>query len=234
MKQKSKRMNICFVLIALALLFLLCINVAYAYFSAQNTISSNSKMGVLNFGWATQNTTFVGLTTEIVPNTTSGEVSRGESFGFKVKSNSEVINSSNKLGFVILQGSVDAYIRIWVDAYEKNNDGTLADENFGQYFELLIEEENIIYNGNKHQSGTNEKGELEENNIYYLKFEQPATYPSNIADYFIYGLKLSETAPLKMLEKDFKITISFDAVQVANEAYLSVFTDWRGYSDSWR
>ena len=238
MKKKSYDIKIYLALIALALIFLLGINVTFAYFSAKSELNGSSEMSNLEFVWATATQTYEeGKEVSITPNTTNGVISRGTTFGFyieNIESDDEVVDENNMYGLLAKPYTANSYIRVWVDAYEviDSETLTLGDENFGRYFQIQFTDYDPA--GITRYESTERSDGNQTNIITYFTFEADDEYKvNNILLLFISGIKLLENAPLQILDKDIKLTLNFEAVQSENGAYLSVFNDWKGYSSSW-
>lgn len=220
MRKISKESKLYPILVIVTLIFLLSINVAYAYFTSRSYVVGDTNFATLDVGWIYRKesgSSAIDIANSSTINPVLSSINRGETVSFKIGG-----DSVNSLGFKTLEGSTGAYVRFWVDAYivdSTNSDGTLnlGSVNYGKFFQLMI-------------SGVVPESNYSEENpplniVYY-------TSVSGMS-WCIDSIKLLEEAPIDLLSKEVSLSISFEAVQSSNEAFKSVFNDWKGYSDSW-
>jgi len=231
MKQSSKEIKIISALVILVLVFLFSYNVTMSYFTA--TASIKGRLGVPNldvsFGtWssATSEGTRVSDSIQIYP--LSSNISRGQTFHFSLT------NGGSKIDTVSLmntEDSCDAYVRIYVEAYEILGADSYGTTDYGQYFELGILYGTNFVSGNLVYSKYNDKVTYFYNQTLSLQEGEEGYVDQPIFD----TMRLSTTAPASIMGKQFKITISLDDIQSANEAFKSwdKTVDGRGYCSSW-
>lgn len=227
MRKISKESKLYPILVIVALIFLLSINVAYAYFTSRSYVVGDTNFATLDVNWQYEGTAGTEtITNGITINPIISSINRGETVKFKIGE-----QSINRLGFKLAEGSTGAYIRFWVDAYVvngTNGDGSLnlSTMNYGNYFQLRISD--VDYPTFTENTYTSNEVTYT-NRIYYSAGE----VNTNIDLWCIDSIKLLEDAPIDLLSKEVSLSISFEAVQSSNEAFKSVFNDWKGYSDSW-
>ena len=244
MKQTKKYLNILptFILIVFAIL---CITrVTYSYFTATANVSGESNFSSINvnFMYFKDVNGFNSVTVakqengqanslKIVPST--GTIARGVPFEFNLASdNSKVYNLS------IYSEGCDVYVRFWIDAFIKTGN-TLGTTNYGKYFLL---EEGFAKPYTKQNSSSLTKtcyygkvrlGDDAENGIYPTLTLGNTLTLSDLYDDMT-G-ELADEVPVELMGEQLEISISFEAVQAANKAYLSVFNDTeKGYYKNWR
>lgn len=220
MRKISKESKLYPILVIVTLIFLLSINVAYAYFTSRSYVVGDTNFSTLEVGWVYRKestSSAIDIANSSTINPVLSSINRGEAVNFKIGS-----DSVNSLGFRTLDGSTSAYVRFWVDAYivdSTNSDGTLnlGSVNYGKFFQIMIS--GVVPESSERTQGSNS------NIIYYASVSGTS--------WCIGSIKLLETAPIDLLSKEVSLSISFEAVQSSNEAFKSVFNDWKGYSDSW-
>lgn len=224
MKKAKFNSKILMSLILLALAFFGVFNVTYSYFT-----STAFKDGTLDFPdinvqfyyrEAGDIVFLTTLSTQLYPLTTT--IARGETFQVSSSPTSEAINA---IGIQNMEGSCDVYIRFWLDAYIVDANGNPTSQtNYGKYFLFTELIDNSFIK--------NEGGSVAGSWCYFILESQSAGDGAEFGN----SLKLSEDAPAEMLGKSIRINLSFEAVQQANQAYLSVFGqegDTKGYFMGW-
>ncbi len=230
MKQKSRYSKLYAILALLALLFLLCINVTSAYFSAQKRLEETSSMVDLSAAWMCTHddgSKILSATNNIVEvEPSTGTITRGQFFGFNIVDGDTKINDCT-LGFNV--SGCPAYVRFWVTAYPIVGENVVTDINYGKYFTLDVGTAAIMELKENPDNLEDEENEIyETNNIYYLK-QAVGAYVGSGSRGVISQMKLNEDAPASVMGKTFQIRIHFEAVQAANQAYKTVFNDWKSY-----
>ncbi len=216
MKHTSKNTNIITYIVILTLIVLCAFNITYSYFT-----STATKKGDLTFANLDVKFSYtVGANSPIVIDTEeyevipSSSIRRGVKFGF-LTTDGQTISSLN---FNTSRDSCDCYIRFKVDAFKTDDNTT----NYGRYFELSVNSSFV--------SKKTIVGETETNVIYYMNDAISAGLNYSFAT----GMTLLANAPVEMLNSEFRVVITYKAVQSANEAYKSEFNDEWGYLESWR
>ncbi len=199
----------------------------FAYFTGTSDKSGDLTFGSLqvNFAYRAE-----GSGAEIVYDDvlnvipSSDQIKRGDEFDICLMTDSGDRSSViNNLMFYSPSSSADSYVRFRVNAYVVKSSGNIdTSTNYGQYFRLIVSAD-VSY-----QTITN--GGVT-NTIYYLNPTLGTTQNTYLT--FATGMQLLNEAPLSILNTDIQITITFEAVQASNKAYLSVFDDGWGYSSSW-
>ncbi len=223
MKSTSKQIKLLGLMIILILSFLFAFNVTYAYFSASHRVTGNIYFADLNvrFAYSASGSITVldeGETTLSIRPATNAPISRGSSFNLALADGTAI----TYLAFNSSPDSCASYIRYRIDAYVVENGVEDTSVNYGQYFEFSGTGSNIDTEREvKTVAGVT-------NAIYFIQ-----TTVNSGTRTFASSITLLDTAPIDILNSQIKLTITFEAVQAANQAYLSVFNDGWGYSDSW-
>lgn len=221
MKAEKKTAKIIGYVIILALVFLCAFNITYSYFTATDQATGTLRFGNLNvrfaYGYGSGSVEVVDSDTlTVFPNASS--VNIGDSFTLLLENGTDV----SYLAFNSSSDSTSSYIRFRINAY-KQNDGVLdLSTNYGQYFDFAGRNSSDIMRSVRTNGG-------ETNAIYYVR----SALATNSTMVFATGITLLSNAPISILNSELKITISFEAVQQANEAFRSVFNDGWGYHSSW-
>lgn len=217
MKANTKKSTSIITIIVLTMLFLLSMSVSYAYFTAMVSLSAEGAFGNVQVYWAYKIgddlTVYNGNTLALT--LASSPSIGGSAVGFKYDS-----SNISEIQITKANNSSDCYVRFWVDAYVAG-DAT----NYGKYFLLNC---GSIYDSALRDNGAN----LNYNRIYYYI----ASDHTGVLDgrYKVCdGISIISTAPIELSGASVDITITFEAVQAANEAYKSVFNDWKGYHAYW-
>ena len=221
MKQISKATKIIGVSIGLVLLFLCAFNITYSYFTARAVID-----GQINFGSLDVKVTYLttdnviyqypeGETTVTI-NVLGGQtISRGSEFKMASLDGKEI-------RYLAFSGSgTNSYVRFWVNAYKRSGESFDKSTNYGRYFTPVV-------SSNVFTSSLKTVGSVT-NNVYYITNAIGTAGVMGFAE----SMKFSADAPLELMDADVQIIITFEAVQASNKAYLSVFGDDWGYSNSW-
>lgn len=222
MKIKNKEIKIVGLFVILALIFLFAFNVTYSYFTSSYQVTGNINFSNLNvrFAYTTVSSPAAPIvvdeaTLTIRPSDSSGTIARGTTFQLALDNGTDL----SYLAFNASNDSCSSYIRFRINAYkveDSNIDNTI---NYGQYFEI---------DGNGFTSSLQTVNNVT-NTIYYMTNELNADQTVVFAT----GIKLLEEAPVELLNSQVRLYIEFEAVQSANQAYLSVFNDGWGYSANW-
>lgn len=221
-RQEFKIVGLC---VIIALFFLCTFNVTYSYFTAVASINGQMDFYNLNvkYGYREKvdgvNNAVEDSTLIVSPN--KDVIARGENFEL-LYDNIAV----DYLYFLINANSCDCYIRFTLDAYKVRSNNTLdTSVNYGQYFEIgnktAVFTKKIVTNSNITKA------------VYYMNNTLTAGDYGNTYR-FCDSITLLNNAPVDMLNGELRLTITFKAVQAANEAYKSVFNDGWGYLDSWK
>ena len=242
MKKISKESKLFSILVILTLIFLLSINVVYAYFSARASASGEGKFGTLGVNWFyTKNQSYeeniINSGSVLNLNLNADTMNRGVSAGFIYGKGTDSTNDDDVidfLGFTLEEDSVDVYIRFWLDAYivlGENPDGTieLGQKNYGENFELMYSGVMAGVGGAEVKSNIVDGETIERNRIYYL----PSALTMSSSVTCIDSVKLKEDADIEMLSEKISLTLNFEAVQASNKAYEDVFGDWKGFCNDW-
>ena len=219
-KNTSKQIKLLGLLVILTLIFLFAFNVTYAYFTASKRVTGNIQFSNLDirFAYRSNNVdTIVNTDTlTIYPSESTGVISRGGTIYLATESGADI----QYLAFSSTSDSTPSYIRYRINAYKVINETIDDSVNYGQYFEFQggnFVTRRILTVGN------------ETNAIYYIEEE----VAGNVRRVFASSIKLLETAPVALLNSQINLSITFEAVQSENQAYLSVFNDGWGYLESW-
>ena len=247
MKKVGKDVKILTTLVLLVLAFLSVFNITYSYFTATANIDGNLNFARLDvrFTYEIGNTETVLDNTSAVPlqvvpilENNKTTLSRGETFTFGIDGGNDTVNEIDSLYVkhnpedANMEDFADCYVRFWVDAFEiinTNGNITYGKTNFGKYF-LFDDGQGDNYITNKNNSKANSW-------CYFSKFALTAGDVSSTKVDSVYlgnTLTIDPNAPVDMLQKALKITISFEAIQTANSAHTSGFNDDRGYYKNWK
>lgn len=220
MKKQSKQIKLLGLMVILILTFLFAFNVTFAYFTASADVAGEIDFANLDvrFAYRTNNVdTIVNSDTlTVYPSASTGSITRGSTIYLATEDGADI----QYLAFHTSSDSTSSYIRYRINAYKVVNDTIDKSENFGQYFEF---QGNIDVTRQVHTvSG-------ETNAIYYIE----EAVAGNVSRVFASSIKLLETAPVTLLNSQINLTITFEAVQSQNQAYLALFNDGWGYLESW-
>lgn len=219
-KKTSKQIKLLGLLVILILTFLFAFNVTYSYFTATANVAGNIEFANLDVRFAYRSNNVDTLvdsdTLTVYPSASTGTIARGSTIYLATEDGDDI----QYLAFNSSIDSTSSYIRYRINAY-KVEDGTVdTSENFGQYFEFQgsidVTRRIQIVGG-------------ETNAIYYIEEE----VAGNVTRVFASSIKLLETAPVSLLNSQINLTITFEAVQSENQAYLAIFNDGWGYLESW-
>ena len=242
MKKVSKNAKLITTLALLVLAFFCSFNLTYAYFTASATLP-----GTLNF--SDVDVRFVVLDTVDGKDTylptnqdsytqdslytislypTEDTIPKGTPFTFSY-SNVEGASPIKQLAIQNMDNSTSVYVRFWIDAYIKDGETLKTDINYGKYITLPINDE-FYTRGEGAYAGSN-AGELATWCYYLINpiIEGGDEDTVNLGN----TLTIDENIPDDVLGNQLQITISLQAVQEANDAYLSAFNDARGYCLEW-
>ena len=231
MTKVSRSVKVVMSLVLLVLAFLCSFNATTSYFTA-----SSNKTGALNFPLLdVRFTTLIGASTpenqmqsspsNITLYPVGGSIPRGQAFELSLSDAADATAISN-IEIKNMTGSCEVYVRFWIDAYTYSN-GVKGTRNYGEYF--IIEETSEIVRG-----GISSKNQ-EASEKDWCYFVVPSIL-SGRAQIIGNQLKVADGLPDEVLGQQLKITMTLEAVQATNNAFLEVFgatTDKKGYCSEW-
>ena len=238
MKKIKSQMFISITLVLLA--FVCALNVTYSYFTASASIDGNVNFGDLNirFAYMVNSSTLPSDKTTISLYPESGTIEREKPFKLSLTEGGTAIDS---LLIQKMANSCACYVRFWVDAYvvteTQTDDGGkttyIVDKtkNYGKYFFLKTNES--VY--------TKSGGSVSGSWCYFVPeaFLNLSAYSidlGNTLELRDISAAESDKVPVDILGEKLKITLTVEAVQKTNKAYLSVFgkpEDTKGYYTYW-
>ena len=227
MKQSKKYFNLLVTIVMLVLAVVCLTNVTYSYFTTSHNAGGSVNFSDLDVKFFYKETTEEFETVEsstLELFSAAGAIAIGTPFQLAMSAGGSAIDS---IGFYLEENSCDAYIRFWIDAYVVNQDKTLDKTvNYGKYF-LLTETEYF----------TNDNGSVSGSKCYFgVEALSSVKYQLDIGNTLTLTDLDGDPVPVEILGETIQITISFEAVQKANQAYLSAFGDngdTKGYLNSW-
>ncbi len=239
MKQKS-RFSSTFISLVLLVLAILCVtDLTYSYFSATTSKEGNIKFDTLNVGFVWVDSD--GVTTEQIGNTSlklysaSGPIQRETEFELSIVEGGKPIQA---IGIQNFEGC-DCLVRFWIDAYIVKDGVAQTDENYGKYFFL----DDSVNTGSGLPVLTREDSSVSGSWCYFLTqtLTSFGAYDGigntlTLKNIPASGGRAESEVPVELLGQSLLITISLEAVQYANNAYLSVFGkagDTKGYYTGW-
>lgn len=235
MKQHIKYSNI-FITLVLLVLAVLCIsNVTYSYFTTTSSKDGTAAFGDLNVRFLYKEKDMSAKPAEsgtIVLYSASGPIQTGVEFNLSTSASGPVLES---LSIQNQTGSCNCFVRFWIDAYIVRNSYVDKTINYGKYF-FLEEGKNSLNTGPRQ---TRTGGSVEGSWCYFFTeiLKPSGTSSRTIGNKMVMNdVSAQDTVPLELLGQELQITISFEAVQVANSAYLKVFgsaSDAKGYYTGW-
>ena len=220
MKRTGKQVKLLGILVILTLIFLFAFNVTYSYFTATDRVVGNIEFSNLDvrFAYRSNNVDTVvdSESLSVIASASSGTISRGSTFNLALTDGTDI----SYLAFNSSSDSCSSYIRYRINAYKVVNGVEDTSVNYGQYFQFeggldIIREIKTVAG--------------ETNAIYFVS----EAVAGNTRRVFADSITLLDTAPVTMLNSQIKITITFEAVQSANQAFTAVFNDGWGYLESW-
>lgn len=231
MTKVSKSAKIIITLVLLVLAFLCSFNATTSYFTA-----TSNKSGALNFPLLDVRFTTVanGSTPEnqlganastvtLYPH--GGTISRGQAFNLSLSDAADA-TAINNIVIKNMAGSCEVYVRFWIDAYTYSN-GVQGTTNYGEYF-LMQGDGDIVRGGtSKHTQALTEADWC-----YFVPIVIPAGGGHIIGN----SLKIDDGLPDNVLGQQLKITITLEAVQSLNGAFVEEFgdaEDKKGYYSEW-
>ncbi len=222
MKIKNKEIKIISLFVVLALIFLFSFNITYSYFTSTHQASGDINFSNLNVRFAYTTTASMASpivvtesTLSVRPSDSSGTISRGTTFQLALEDGTDL----SYLAFNASSDSCSSYIRFRINAYQVEDGNIDNTVNYGRYFEI---------SGSGFTSSS-----LSVNNVTNTIYYMTNALNANQTVVFATGIKLLEEAPVDLLNSQVRLYIEFEAVQSANQAYLSVFNDGWGYSANW-
>lgn len=243
MAKVSKTIKLICTLTLVMLAFFCSFSVTHAYFTASADKSGNVKFSNLDVrfiyvesgieypaGTYTQNDLY---TITLYP--VGGTIALGEPFQLSSSEDGAAISS---LAIRNMQSSSKAYVRLWIDAYPIIDDDGNVDtsENYGKffYFSDAANVTAVLARGNS--NSVHEEGK----SCYFVKSEMSPLDPSgddpvgyyptvHIGNTLTFKDAEDENIPEESLGIKLKISITLQAVQVANGAFKQTFNDNKGY-----
>jgi hypothetical protein len=207
-------------------------NATTSYFTA-----SSNKSGALNFPLL--DVRFTTITNSTTPDNQmqaspskitlfpyGGNISRGQTFELSLSDAADATKIDN-IEIKNMEGSCEVYVRFWIDAYTYSN-GVQGTTNYGEYF--LIEETSDIVRG----TGSEDIEETATEGSWCY-FVVPSILSGGAQ---IIGNKITISADLPddVLGQQLKITMTLEAVQALNGAFVEEFgdaEDKKGYYSEW-
>lgn len=230
MTKVSKSTKIVVSLVLLVLAFLCSVNATTSYFTATSNKSGALEFPLLDVRFTTR------LEDDSIPSNQQGEVastitlypqgemSRGGTFGLSI-SDANNAPSIKDIEIKNMAGSCEVYVRFWIDAYTYTND-VKGETNYGKYF--LLQGENIdIIRGGVGGHAT------EADWCYFVPYSLYAQESCPIGN----AIRISDELPDSVLGQQLKITMTVQAVQAINGAFLEEFNkvgDLKGYCSVWK
>ena len=230
MKQAKKHFNL-FVSMALLLLAVVYLtNITYSYFTTSHNAGGSIAFSDLDVQFYYKQTAESDAVTKeessIELYSATGAIAIGSPFQLSLTAGGTAVNH---IGIQATQNSCDAYVRFWIDAYVVNQDKSLDKTvNYGKYF-LLPEPESCPY--------TNSNSSVSNSTCYFGLDSITNRRGLDLGNTLTLTDLDNDPVPVEILGETIQITISFEAVQKANQAYLSAFgdvDDTKGYLKSWR
>ena len=226
--RKSKHFNILISLVLLIFAVISVVNFTYAYFSSAHNVGGTVKFDDLKVQFiyregeddvAKDNG---GNTINLY--SASGPISIGSTFQLTTSVGGDAITYLAIINERIQnQTSCECYIRFWIDAYIVKNNTLDKSINFGKYF-VLPEAENVFY--------TNKLSSAENSHCYYGTIPIAANGELKIGNTLTL-VNSQDNELAEIMGNTLQISISCEAVQSENQAYLSVFDDEKGYYTQW-
>lgn len=214
----------------LAFIAVVCVcNVAYSYFTTSTNAGSSVALGTLNarfvYKTASNGSLLSKDSTTLELYSASGTIERGVAFDLSLTNGGAAIDS---LGIQNRAGSCEAYVRFWIDAYVVTNNVVDKTVNYGKYFKL---ETSDYY--------TNQNSSVAGSSCY---FGIRTLYPDDSSaleignSLILEDFSATDKVPVELLGEKLQISITFEAVQKANRAFVHAFGelgDTKGYYTSW-
>ena len=243
MKSKTKFLKTFVTLVLLMLAVFSFVNASFSFFTSANSTQGNIKMADMSVSFRYKVSGYQagelekGSSITFVP--TTPFIERGVAFNLKLVEGDTSRNLEH-LSIIKQSGQCDAYVRFWIEAYRLKNDNSLdKTEDYGRFFFLTrrplgsnnfsrAESEPYCYYIEKAlYDATDDPLEPTDPHMMDLGIEMTLT------DIKASNGTLIEAVPIDLLGERIQITISFQAVQKANEAFKSVFNDDKGYYSKW-
>ena len=230
--KQTKRVTLC---VILTLVFLCIFNVVYSYFTATANLNGNLEFNSLlvNFTYLyDSDLTIVNNSNTLILYPTSTYVVRGQVFEVTpVNGGSTAIDA---VSVKLQTGSCNSYVRYWIDAYIVNDGVVDESTNYGRYFIL----------GTK--TTTNGVDSVVVNSTYFdtVSYKGLVTYyikdvvTTSVSPTIFNAIQLDVDAPSVLYGNDVQLSVSLEAVQAVNDAYVSAFNDssnpnYRGSYNGW-
>lgn len=224
MKKTGKKFNYLAIFV-LFIVAILAVGITYSYFTFKQKVQSEITLGSIKVNYLLTDSTSTAKTIDSTTEMqlyTLDPISRGSKFS--LYENSTDTNPLSLIGFQKESGTIDVYIRFWIDAYLINDGVEDRSVNYGEYFDLLFGDSVIDESSSGVVKSVSETGLV----TYFI--ENKVT--GDVGCFT--KMQLKSDAPFAMLNSSYRLYLSFDAVQASNQAYLSVFEGSnRGYCSSW-
>ena len=229
MKQRTISYKLLLTLVLLIIAVLCVTNVTYSYFTSTSNTNGQVSFSDLNVRFVYREKEDSSLmpsdSSTIQLYSASGPIQREVPFQFALTSGGTAIEY---LRIQNMLGSCECYVRFWIDAYVVKNGVVNTSVNYGKYFFLANE---------THYTRTNSSVENSWCYFFTESMTASATSSRTLGNTLVLkDISATDTVPVTLLGETLKISISLEAVQKANQAYLSVFgdaDDTRGYLTSW-
>lgn len=225
MKQINKHSKLILSLIMLVVAVLCAVNVTYSYFTSVSQTNGEAVLKDLDVKFIYQEVSggsYLSKTNEATIElfSASGPIERNVAFKLSFTSGGTAIHN---LGIMRKDStSATSYVRFWIDAYISDKDGNLnTTTNYGKYFIPTARDQTNINTNSSSSSSW----------CYYTKLIYQT--PVDIGNELTLSDLPGNPVPATLLGEKLKIYISFEAVQMANKAFLYEFDDEKGYSLNW-
>ena len=239
MKQKQKKLNIMSIIVFLVLALMCVSNVTYSYFTAtaksEGDFSFQKIETYFSYNTSGYVNTRIDGTLSVVP--LEGTIDREVPFTFAIEQTNAGQTTYTQISKLYIENNgCNVFVRFWVDAYLSSGTAQTGD-NYGRFFFFTAGSTSYYTN----QGGNNSSGLV--SGTYYVT--QPLGDDEDwyksinignqlmLSDIYDASGNVEEAVPLDIFGGELDIYISFEAVQVANEAYKFVFDDDRGYYNGW-
>ena len=201
------------------------INVTYSYFSSTSNTggSVTFKNMAVEFYYTSNGEDLSKGSNTLKLYSATGTIAREQEFELSLTEGGTAISD---LGIRVLNNSYSVYIRLWIDAYVVNEDGTVdTTKNYGKYF--LLADNNYCVNTNSSVVGST---------CYFITEAVDSSIPASLGNTLKFSDLTGDAIPVELLGEKLQISISFESIQSENKAYLSAFGsigDEKGYYKGW-
>ena len=238
MKQFFKSSKLITTLVLLLLAFLCVLNVSYSYFSSTSNTNGNIAFSDLNVRFVYAKYTAGGSqgvyesknenVLYLTPST--GVIKRDTPFTLSLESGGDPLYM---IGIQNRTGSCQTYVRFWIDAYIVTDQGVDTSVNYGKYFKLSGSYASTVLRA------TPSICSVSDSTCYFIRTAVEAGDGRSVSlgnQLTLTDYTANDVVPARILGERIRITLGFEAVQVANKAYLTVFgdeEDSKGYCKFW-